>query len=137
MSKFLILCFILWCSVSYSQEQRFSRYDLFCEVEVFESDSNRWVISTKNVGCYGYFMNDNQKMIMMKCYNDSTDTFYEIIETKNEFMQWTYKSVNITTKEVVYFHYYRSVPDEYDIYYYDILRLDFSNHSIRYKKRQN
>lgn len=130
--KLATLFFILSCSLSYAQEQRFSRYELFCE-DVFESDSNRWVISTKVIGCYGFFMNDSQNILMMHNYNDSTDIFYEVIETKNEFMHWTYKSVNIETKELIYFHYFRGESDENGFDSYNILRLEFANHSLRYK----
>jgi hypothetical protein len=140
MRKIITLFFFSLSSFFYSQEQRFVRYDLFCEAEIFDVDSNRWVVLQTEVigyGCYGFFMNESQQMIMMKSYNDSTDTCYEIIETKSEFLHWTYKSLNISTKELVYFNYYRSVPDENEIYYYDILRLDFPDHSIRYRNKQN
>lgn len=137
MKNISIFFFIILSSFYYAQEQQFWRHELFCELEVFNSDSNRWVISSIDQGCYGFFMDDNKQMILMKNYTDSTDMFYEIIETKNEFMHWTYKSINTVTKELAYFNYYRSLPDEKNIYYYDMLRIDFANNSIRYKKRQN
>jgi hypothetical protein len=135
MRKLVVLFFILLSSFIYAQEQRFSRYELFCD-DVFESDSNRWVISKKVVGCYGFFMNESQNMIMMLSYNDSTETFYNVLESKNEFMHWTNKTVNIATKEIVYFHYFRSEPDEYNIDYYNILRLEFADYSLRFKVKQ-
>jgi len=137
MKKNATLFFIILSLLCCAQEQGFWRYELFCEYEVFESDSNRWVISSKDLGCYGFFMDDDKQMILMTNYSDSTDTYYEVIETKNEFMHWTYKSMDILTKELAYFHYFISLPDENNIYYYDMLRIDFPNYSIRYKKRQN
>jgi hypothetical protein len=130
MKKILISAAMLFSTFMYSQIQKFTLYENFCELEVLDWNKGGWVQISPDT-CYAFFMNDNQDMFVIQNYSDSTDVaFYRIYETQNKLFDWKYKSRNEQTKEDIYINYTKDSE-------YTMLRIDLPKYSFRYKKKED
>lgn len=142
MKNIIISVTILFNTFMYSQEMRLM--ESMCKVEVFNNDSSRFEPNELYKGCYGFYETISNDTIILAIvgFSDTTRTditYYKVLSHQNMVhndLHWVYRAIQLNTGEECYIHHFRQQYYEYDLGYYNMVRVDLKNYTIRYIDEQ-
>jgi hypothetical protein len=142
MKKIIISAVMLFSTFMYSQEMKLM--ESMCKAEVWNNSSGQFESHPLYKGCYGLYetISNDTMILAIAGFSDTTRTditYYKVLSHQNMVhndLHWVYRAIQLNTGEECYIHHFRQQYYEYDLGYYNMVRVDLKNSTIRYIDEQ-